>query len=216
MFTRVPNLSGQSSMVNHIDNSAQNNIIQNSASDSSEKKSLWQQYQDYKQSFYDMIKGTYNESAQGYQDSKMSEAERIQMQNYLYSLALAEQQQSASQTSADKAMAFEDAQALRARQWQLEDRESAYQVAVADMKKAGLNPAVMFSNGANSASQTSPISASGQSASMTAGQADNSTLAQVLQESMSNQTAITNTLINNLSQIFQKFIPKSAISIKSD
>lgn len=71
----------------------------------------------------------------------------------------AELNRSFQQSSAREAMAFEASQAAESRAWQEQMSNTAYQRAVADLKEAGLNPALAYQQGG--AATTSGATASG-------------------------------------------------------
>lgn len=73
-------------------------------------------------------------------------------------------QQEFNQGSADRAMDFEAEQARINREWQEMMSNTAYQRAVEDMRKAGINPLLGFFNSSGMASTPSGATASGHSA----------------------------------------------------
>lgn len=164
---------------------------------------------------------TYNPAASSASASSMIVSGRedlglgsmIQDMNNRYQMEFAKQQQQAAQNSADRAMQFEDQQALRARQWQLEDRETAYQVAMKDMRKAGLNPALAYKQGG--ASVGAPIAGSGSMASMSQSGYDAQSLVDVLRESMSNQSALEVSALNGMFGMINSLIGSSARVLSS-
>lgn len=87
--------------------------------------------------------------------------------NNQFNLSSAREAMDFSQASADKAMAFSARQAQMNRDFQERMSNTAYQRAVADLSKAGLNPVLAAMNGAStpSGSSASGSSASGHQAS---------------------------------------------------
>lgn len=81
-----------------------------------------------------------------------------------YNAEQAEINRQFQQTSADKAAQFESAEAQKLRDWQERMSNSQYQRAVADLKKAGINP-ILAAQYLNVASTPSGASASGFAAS---------------------------------------------------
>lgn len=61
---------------------------------------------------------------------------------------------------------FSASEAQKARDYNTQMSNTAYQRAVADMKEAGLNPALMFNNGGAASSPSSPSPSGGSAASM--------------------------------------------------
>lgn len=96
----------------------------------------------------------------------------------------AELNRSFQQSSAREAMAFEASQAAESRAWQEQMSNTAYQRAVADLKEAGLNPALAYQQGG--AATTSGATASGyaSSGSSAAGHRATGTKAEVATEAL--------------------------------
>lgn len=105
--------------------------------------------------------------------------QQIVQQHQQFGAAAALQQQEAAQASADRAMQFEHDEAQLLRDWYDQQRSNSYQVAVEDMKKAGLNPALAFQQGG--APVVSSAMPSGNSASMSKAEVDMDTLTSILE-----------------------------------
>lgn len=109
----------------------------------------------------------------------------------------AELNRSFQQSSAREAMAFEASQAAESRAWQEQMSNTAYQRAVADLKEAGLNPALAYQQGG--AATTSGATASGytSSGSSASGHRATGTKAEVATEAL---TDIVKSYINQSTQ----------------
>lgn len=71
---------------------------------------------------------------------------------------------------AELARTFNAVEAQKERDWQEQMSNTAYQRALEDMEKAGINPAMAFSNGANGASSGAGASASASAGASATGQ----------------------------------------------
>lgn len=118
------------------------------------------------------------------------------------SLDYAKQHQDWSANQAAIANQFNAAEAAKNRDWQEYMSNTAHQREVADLKAAGLNP-VLSAMGGNGAAVTSGASASAAMPTGSAGQADtsaNAALVQLLGSMLSAQTAIANTAVSARTQ----------------
>lgn len=102
-------------------------------------------------------------------------------------MAAALQQQAAAQSSAREAMRFSASQAAINRSWQENMSNTAYQRAVKDLKAAGLNPSLAYSQGG--ASTPGGSAASGSVASHSKASVDSSTVREVLVRLLANESA---------------------------
>lgn len=119
------------------------------------------------------------------------------------------------QSSADKAMKFEADEAQKLRDWQEMLSNSQYQRAVADLKKAGLNPILVaqYLSGAStpSGSSASGISASGSSASVsqssaTKAEVDLNSRARILEAYLRSETSLKQSEIKAISSLLSALI----------
>lgn len=135
----------------------------------------------------------------------LDKVEDIQKNNQIAQQVIAREQWNASQSSADKAMKFSADQAQINREWQEQMSNTAYQRAVQDMRKAGINPMLAFSQGG--ASTPSGSAPSGNSASMSKANVDDDTLRDILTTYLDNQTAMqvsqSRGLFNLLGSLFK-------------
>lgn len=136
----------------------------------------------------------------------LEQAANIQANNNQWMLDLALQQQQAEQNSADRAMQFSKDEAAAQRAWSEYMSNTAYQRAVVDMKKAGLNPALMFSSGSSAASSPAGSAATGTAASMSKASSDTQTMASILGILLSNESAESIAADKNKVAVFNNLV----------
>lgn len=102
--------------------------------------------------------------------------------------------------SAQNAMNFEHNEAMLNRNWQEYMSNTAYQRATADMRSAGLNPILAYSNGG----ATTPAGSSAHGASVSGGSnvaIDTDTLANFINSMSSNSAKLTSSVIDSIAKI---------------
>lgn len=119
------------------------------------------------------------------------------------------------QSSADKAMQFEAQEAQKLRDWQEMLSNTQYQRAVADLKKAGLNP-ILVAQHLSGASTPSGSSASGSSASgsrasashssATKAEVDLNSRARLIEAYLKSETSLKETERKNISNLLSALI----------
>ena len=111
----------------------------------------------------------------------------------------AQVQRDFEQSSAREAMAFEADQAKINRDFQAEMSNSAYQRAIADLKKAGLNPALAYQQGGASTSSgatASGSSASGSKATGTKAGTNGNVLASIVSQYINQSTQVVKSVLS--------------------
>ena len=112
------------------------------------------------------------------------------------------------QSSAREAMAFSAEEAAKQREWQTEMSNTAYQRATADMRKAGLNPLIAYSQGG--AAVSSGATASGVAASGSSSKLDTSLLTGMIQTQISSNAMMASGFANMIGLIGSAFLRKKA------
>lgn len=119
------------------------------------------------------------------------------------------------QSSADKAMAFEAEEAKKLRDWQEMLSNTQYQRAVADLRKAGLNPILVAQHlsGAStpSGSSASGVSSSGSRASIsqssaTKAEVDLNSRARIIEAYLKSETSLKQSEIQSISNLLSALI----------
>ena len=113
-------------------------------------------------------------------------------------------QNEAAQASAERSMQFEHDEAELYRNWLETQSNTAYQRAVADMKKAGLTPALAYQQ--SGASTPSGAMASGSAASMSMADVDTESVVTLLKTYLDNNSAESIAVSKNKTAILNKII----------
>lgn len=135
-------------------------------------------------------------------NSLFKQLQQIQAQNNAWSAAQADKQMAFQQASAREAMQFNADQAELSRQWQEMMSNTAHQREIKDLQAAGLNP-VLSAMGGSGAPVTSGATASGYSSQGAKGDTDTSlsgALVSLFGSMLQSQTAIANQAVSARTQ----------------
>lgn len=135
-------------------------------------------------------------------NSLFSQLQQIQAQNNAWSAAQAEKQMAFQQASAREAMQFNADQAELSRKWQEMMSNTAHQREIKDLQAAGLNP-VLSAMGGSGAPVTSGATASGYSSQGAKGDTDTSlsgALVSLFGSMLQSQTALANQAVSARTQ----------------
>ncbi|QXN75158.1 DNA pilot protein [Microvirus mar33] len=115
-----------------------------------------------------------------------------------------------AQDSANTAMDFEAREAEKLRQWQTDMSNTSYQRAVADLKKAGLSPLLMYSSGGSGASTPSGSAASGAQASHRSQSVDLSPITSLMNSYFSTARSIQTETMSDVTKVLSTLILSGA------
>lgn len=136
----------------------------------------------------------------------VSLAQDITAQNNANQEARDEANRTFNQNSANTAMQFEALEAQKNRDWQTEMSNTAYQRAVADMKKAGLSPLLFYANGGAGASTPAGGAASGKQATFSGTPVDTDTVRNLVGSYLTTARAVQTTTMDSITRIISTLL----------
>lgn len=130
----------------------------------------------------------------------------------LINQALMDHQAELNSNAAASQMEFNSAENEKTRNWIDEQRGNQYQTAVADLKAAGLNPALAYSNGGSGVFGTSPASSSALGVS---GSSVSNPVGQIVAATVNSAASIANSERSNATSLINSVISFGASALSS-
>lgn len=134
------------------------------------------------------------------------------MYESILNAGLMDHQAELNANSAETQMNFNAAENEKTRNWIDEQRGNQYQTAVADLKAAGLNPALAYSNGGSGVFGTSPASSSALGVS---GSSVSNPIGQIVAATVNSAASIANSERSNATSLINSVISFGASALSS-
>lgn len=143
-------------------------------------------------------------------NANLDDATNSMLQESIINKSLMDYQHYLNASSAQSQMDFNSLEAQKNRDWIDDQRKTQYQTVVEDLKKAGLNPALAYSNGG---SGVFGVGSASSSALGVSGSSVSNPIGQIISATMNSAASISNSKLSNKTNVITSLIGLASSAI---